>query len=338
MIRIGVNGYGVIGRRIADAIRLQPDMEVTGVVKVKADYKATLALSKGYDLYSAEKSGKDSFKEKGLAISGSLTDLVPKVDMMIDASPGDVGAANKSIYEKFHKPAIFQGGEDHGVASISFVAQCNYDKAKGHSSTRVVSCNTTALCRVLGSIDESMGISRGRVVLARRAADPDEPSKGPIDAVVLDPVNIPSHHGPDVNTVLPGIKITTMAMKVPTTHMHLHSVILTLEDPDASKETITQKLEDTTRVLLVNGKDGLKSTAHLVDLGRELGRPRGDLYEAIIWKDSICVDEKEASFFMAVHQEAIVIPENIDAIRAMLGSESKDDSIAMTNNALGIDK
>lgn len=338
MIRVGVNGYGVIGRRIADAIGLQPDMELIGVVKVKPDYKATLALTKGYDLYSPDKRGQRSFQEKGLAISGTLTDLVPKVDIMIDASPENVGAANKPVYERFHKPVIFQGGEDHDIADISFVAQCNYDKAKGHSSTRVVSCNTTALCRVLGSIDESIGISRGRIVLARRAADPDEPSKGPIDAVVLDPVSIPSHHGPDVNTVLPGIKLTTMAMKVPTTHMHLHSVILTLKDPHASNKTITRKLEETTRVLLVNGKDGLKSTAHLVDLGRELGRPRGDLYEAIVWNDSISVDDKEVSFFMAVHQEAIVIPENVDAIRAVLSSKSKDESIATTNKSLGINK
>lgn len=33
-IRVGVNGYGVIGKRVADAVRLQPDMELVGVSDV----------------------------------------------------------------------------------------------------------------------------------------------------------------------------------------------------------------------------------------------------------------------------------------------------------------
>ena len=30
-VRVGLLGYGVIGRRVADAVRAQPDMEVVGV-------------------------------------------------------------------------------------------------------------------------------------------------------------------------------------------------------------------------------------------------------------------------------------------------------------------
>jgi glyceraldehyde-3-phosphate dehydrogenase (NAD(P)) len=39
---------------------------------------------------------------------------------------------------------------------------------------------------------------------------------------------------------------------------------------------------------------------------------------------------------MAVHQEAIVTPENVDAIRSMLGTAEKIESIRQTNKALGI--
>ncbi len=35
MIKVGVVGYGVIGRRVADAISAQPDMDLIGVVKKK---------------------------------------------------------------------------------------------------------------------------------------------------------------------------------------------------------------------------------------------------------------------------------------------------------------
>ena len=31
MIRVGVNGYGTIGKRVADAVAPQPDMRLVGV-------------------------------------------------------------------------------------------------------------------------------------------------------------------------------------------------------------------------------------------------------------------------------------------------------------------
>ena len=37
---------------------------------------------------------------------------------------------------------------------------------------------------------------------------------------------------------------------------------------------------------------------------------------------------------MAVHQEAIVTPENIDAVRAVLEMKGASDSIRLTNSAL----
>ncbi len=43
-----------------------------------------------------------------------------------------------------------------------------------------------------------------------------------------------------------------------------------------------------------------------------------------------------SSFFQAIHQEADVVVENVDAIRAMMGTEKDADrSVRMTNEALG---
>ena len=126
-----------------------------------------------------------------------------------------------------------------------------------------------------------------------------------------------------------------MAYKIPTTHMHLHSVILTL-DNIIEKDEIVKKLEETTRILLVNRADGFKSTSQILDYGRELGRNRSDIYEAIIWKDSINLIENELYFYMGVHQESIVVPENVDAVRALQGKITANDSIRITNETLGI--
>jgi glyceraldehyde-3-phosphate dehydrogenase (NAD(P)) len=335
-VRVAVNGYGVIGRRVADAVAKQDDMEIVGVCKVSPDYKALFALKKGFKLYAADEKGVEKFRKMGVDVSGTVVDMVKEADIIVDATPGDIGPQNKEMYVKASKKAIFQGGEEHELTGFSFVAQCNYDQALGRQFVRVVSCNTTALCRVLHALDMAFGVEKARVVIARRAADPDEINRGPIDAVVLDPVTLPSHHGPDVKTVLPHINITTMALKVPTTHMHLHSLIVKLRDKTATAEKVREVLRRTPRILLVSSKLGVKSTAHVYDIGREIGRERSDIFENIIWEDSLTVEDSEVYFFMGVHQEAIVIPENIDAIRAMFELASSEKSIQKTNAALGI--
>jgi glyceraldehyde-3-phosphate dehydrogenase (NAD(P)) len=41
--------------------------------------------------------------------------------------------------------------------------------------------------------------------------------------------------------------------------------------------------------------------------------------------------------FQSIHQEANVVPENIDAIRALVGWKTAAESIALTNDRLGMD-
>ncbi len=336
MIKVAVNGFSVIGRRIADAVAAQPDMKLVGVSKVKADYKAARAIEKGYNLFSLDDKAAKSFADAGMKITGTVREMIPQADIVLDASPEDSGPENKKLYEEFGKKAVFQGGEEDSTAGLSFVAQCNFEKAQGRQYVRVVSCNSTALCRVLHSLDETFGVSKARVVIARRAADPDEVTKGPIDSVVLDPVSIPSHHGPDVNTVLPNFPVISMAIKVPTTHMHLHSLIVSVKDKSVSTQKVIEKFEKTPRLMFVTSKAGFKSTSHIIDMARDLGRPRNDVYESVVWKDSVKVIDDEVYFFMAVHQEAIVTPENIDAIRALMRTHERSESMAITDRTLGI--
>ena len=335
MIRVGVNGYGTIGRRVADAVRKQKDMELVGVSAAHPHYKYAVARDKGIDLYAIDMKSLEAFNSAGYTLKGTLNDLLQRVDLVVDGAPDDMGPTNKAIYQQARVKAIFQGGEEHELTGTSFVAQCNYEEAARKDMVRVVSCNTTGLCRTLNAIDKSIGITRARAVLARRATDPDDVKKGPIDAVVLDPTTLPSHHGPDVQTVLPRIPIVTMAFKVPTTHMHLHSLIIGLKN-QASKEEVVRALQSAPRLNLVDGKSGFRSTANIMDWARERGRDRNDVYEATVWKDSVTVVDGEAYMFLGVHQEAIVVPENIDAIRAISGGYSREDSMKMTDESLGI--
>jgi glyceraldehyde-3-phosphate dehydrogenase (NAD(P)) len=86
----------------------------------------------------------------------------------------------------------------------------------------------------------------------------------------------------------------------------------------------------------VKGEHGLTSTNLVVELARDLGRPRYDLQEVVMWEDTINVKEGWGYLVYAVHQEAIVQPENIDAIRAMNKLLPKEESIKKTDASLGI--
>jgi len=70
---------------------------------------------------------------------------------------------------------------------------------------------------------------------------------------------------------------------------------------------------------------------------KDLGRPRGDMWEVALWEDVLTVNGNEVYYTYQVYNEAIVVPENIDAIRALTGVvEDGQESIRITDAALGM--
>ena len=336
MKSVGINGYGTIGKRVADAVAAQDDMKIVGVTKRTPDFESKMAVQKGYPLYISVPEREELFEEAGIKVTGTVDDLYDEVDIMVDCTPEGIGAKNKEIYKKQGIKGIFQGGEKHDQIGQSFNSFANFKDAIGADYVRVVSCNTTGLCRTLTPIRDLCGIKKVRAVMVRRGADPGQVKKGPINSIVPNPPTVPSHHGPDVQTVLYGLNITTMALLVPTTLMHQHNLMVELENP-VDVEEIIETLEKTPRVTLVEAGKGLGSTAEIMEYARDLGRPRSDLFEIAVWKESLNVVDGELYYMQAVHQESDVVPENVDAIRAML--ELEDDpakSIEKTNKAMGI--
>jgi glyceraldehyde-3-phosphate dehydrogenase (NAD(P)) len=334
-VRVGVNGFGTIGKRVAEAIMAQPDMELVGVVKTRPDYGAAYAASKGIPVYTLP-DRVEAFEEKGIKPAGVLEDLLGKVDVVVDATPGGVGAKYKPLYEKHGVRAIFQGGEKPDVAELSFSTLCNYEDAVGKKSLRVVSCNTTALLRAICTLGRLARVESVRATIVRRAADPKETKRGPVNAIVPNPAKAPSHHALDVKTVLPGLDIVTMAVVVPTTLMHVHVVYARLARAVERKDVIAL-LEDTPRIVLADDGMGLASTADLVEYARDLGRKRYDIPELVIWENSVTVQGNEVMWMQAVHQESIVVPENIDAIRAVAElATTMEETLAITDKTLGL--
>jgi len=336
MISVAINGYGTIGKRVADAVAAQEDMKVAGVSKTKPDFEARVAIEKGYDLYVSIPEREKLFDEAGIPVSGTVEDMLEEADIVVDATPEGIGAKNLEMYREKGIKAIFQGGEKHDAIGLSFNSFANYHESLGADYTRVVSCNTTGLCRTLKPIDDLCGIKKVRAVMVRRGADPVQVKKGPINAIVPNPPTVPSHHGPDLKTVMKGVNIHTVALLVPTTLMHQHNIMVELEDPVEADE-IKARLDETTRVMLVRASEGLASTAEIMEYAKELGRSRNDLFEIPVWDESINVVDGELFYMQAVHQESDAVPESVDAIRALLELEEDNmKSIMKTNRAMGI--
>lgn len=337
MKSVGINGYGTIGKRVADAVNCQDDMQIVGVTKRTPDFEAQMAVEKGYDLYISAPEREGMFKDAGIEISGTIDDLYDQLDIIVDCTPGGIGAKNKeNIYQEKGLKAIFEGGEKHEQIGKSFNSFTNYDDSLGADYVRVVSCNTTGLCRTLKPIDDLAGVKKVRAVMVRRGADPGQIKSGPINAIVPNPPTVPSHHGPDVQTVMYGLDITTMALLVPTTIMHQHNLMVEL-DKSVGVDDVIDKLENTSRVLLLEAEKGMGSTAQVMEFARDIGRSRGDLFEIAVWKESLNIVDNELFYMQAIHQESDVVPENVDAIRAMLELESDPEkSIEKTNKAMGM--
>jgi glyceraldehyde-3-phosphate dehydrogenase (NAD(P)) len=338
MKTVGINGYGTIGKRVADAVTAQDDMKIVGVTKRTPNFEAKRAVELGYDIYMSSPDRENLFEEADIPVKGTIDDLYDKVDIVVDCTPGGIGVKNMESYKKAGVKGIFQGGEKHGKIGKSFNSFANFNDSVGEDYVRVVSCNTTGLCRTLNPIKELCGIKKVRAVMVRRGADPGQVNKGPINSIVPNPPTVPSHHGPDVQTVMYGLNITTMAILVPTTLMHQHNLMVELES-DVTIDDVIDTFEKTPRVLLVDASRGLGSTAEIMEFAKDLGRPRGDLFEIAVWRESLNIVNNELYYMQAVHQESDVVPENVDAIRAMLELETNPEkSIARTNKNMGIIK
>jgi glyceraldehyde-3-phosphate dehydrogenase (NAD(P)) len=232
---------------------------------------------------------------------------------------------------------IVQGGEKHAITGHSFVAESNYASALDRDATRVVSCNTTSVVRTLTALKRAGLLRRARGTLLRRATDPWESHESGIMNTLVPEPEIPSHQGPDAQTVDPDLDVVTMAVKVPETLAHLHYWWVQMPRK-ASKDEVLDAFRRSSRIALIQIGDGLVAVNTVKELMADRGRPHDNLYEVALWADMLRVQDDEVFYAYMVDNQAIVIPETIDAIRALTGIvRSANESIAKTNASLGVE-
>ncbi len=338
MVKVAVVGYGVIGQRLADGVALQEDMELVGVADKVPSLSIRALKEKGmpYDLYVALAEDKKEFDKIGIPVSGTLEELVKKVDIVLDATGAGIGAKNKEIYEKYGVKAIFQGGEKNEVADVFFHGYANYEKGLGKDYLKLTSCNTTGLIRAVDCLDREFGVEKVGITIVRRVADPGDYHRGLTNALRV--AKAPNHQAVDLMTIMPHVDATGLLVHTPVTHGHFIAVQATPKQKMSIDDALTAfKAHD--RIRVVKLEDGFLGNASVFRYARDLGNPRGDMYEICIWEDTLVKSGEDLMFGIHIPQESITIPETIDGIRAALQME--DDrlkAVGTTNQYLGMGK
>ena len=336
--KVGVVGYGTIGQRLADGVFLQKDMELVGVVDLAPTLAVRALFEKGmpYDLYLVDMDKKPEFDALGIPVKGSLVDLLQKVDVVLDSAPGGIGAKNKEIYDKYGVKAIFQGGEKNSVADVFFHGYANYEKGLNKRYLKLTSCNTTGLIRSVDCLDRAYGIDRVAITIIRRVADPGDYHRGLTNALQID--KAPSHQALDLMTIMPHVEATGILVHTPITHGHIITVVATGKQK-ITKEMALDAFRKHPRIRVVSIDEGFKGNASLFKYARDLGNPRGDMYEIALWEDSIVETGDSIMYAINIPQEAVTIPETMDGIRACMGMQQTGaEATERTNEYLGIGK
>jgi hypothetical protein len=99
-VKVGINGYGTIGKRVASAVSLQDDMEVVGVTKTRPSFEADIAIREGHPLFAACQDDVANFEKARLTtlsrapISSSTPPLA-----------GSVGTTRRNTRQPGSKPS-----------------------------------------------------------------------------------------------------------------------------------------------------------------------------------------------------------------------------------------
>src|SRR5215208_443652 len=112
MIKLFINGYGNIGRRLASAFNLDREVDLVGIAKYKPDERAKEAISKGYKVF-IPRSNEKEFKNKKLEFTGFIEDAIQESDIVIDASKEGLGYENKQTSHLPMKPTAISHAGAH---------------------------------------------------------------------------------------------------------------------------------------------------------------------------------------------------------------------------------
>ena len=337
MVKVFINGYGNIGRRIATAFSQDKEIQFIGVGKYSVDDRVKDAVDRNFPLY-VPANMVSKFKEKGFPVSGNISNAIMESDIVIDAAKDGYGYDNKvNLYEPLNKAAIFQGGEDNTgdkkVADVIHNSRVNYKDMFKKKYVIQGSCNVSGMGRILQPMIEKYGseIERYDVTLIRRSADLED-LKEVKDSIEWDKN---PHHQDDVKSFLPTVNLYVEAYKVPSRMMHLHQMTVRFKSVAPDKESFLDIYEKEFGVAILSNARG---TGDIRKKAIDLGFEHGDTNMVHIHSDTIRTQDDTLKLLYSDDQTGMVIPENYLLFQSMLYGRPARDAYRRTDAIFHIDK
>jgi glyceraldehyde-3-phosphate dehydrogenase (NAD(P)) len=262
----------------------------------------------------------------GTEVQGGLSALLAAADLVVDCGPSRTGAGRAELYRRHRVPAVFCGGErDRGLGPLVH-SGLNPNAARQPGDLRLLSCNTTALARVVAGIGPDRIESVDATVL-RCSTDTDKAAKGITNGAVLAPS--PSHHGADLAQVTPHPPVRTVSATVPMTAGHCIHARIALRGLAPSEAL--DRLAGCPRIeLLAAGVPAY--TAELKRRSSARWQDRHRLQVLPIGSSGVGVLE----LWLALDNQAITIPEVLDVIQLATGTAAAGQAQARSDRMLGI--
>lgn len=259
--KVGINGFGRIGRMVFRAASTRDDVEVVGINDLlDVDY---LAYMLKYDSVHGKFDGDVSVEDGALVVNGKKIRVTAERDPA-DLKWGDVEAevvvestgffltdetARKHITAGARKVVLSAPSKD---ATPMFVCGVNTDAYAGQDIVSNASCTTNCLAPVAKVLHDTFGIARGLMTTVHAATATQKTVDGPSlkdwrgGRGILENI-IPSSTGAAkaVGKVIPELngKLTGMAFRVPTSDVSV--VDLTVElDKECSYEDICAAMKE----------------------------------------------------------------------------------------------
>ena len=248
-IKIGINGFGRIGRIVFRAAQLRDDIEVVGINDlIDVDYMAYMLK---YDSTHGRFNGTVEVKDGQLVVNGKTIRVTSErdpanlkwdeigVDIAVEATGLFLTdeTARKHITAGAKKVVLTGPSKD---ATPMFVNGVNFNEYAGQDIVSNASCTTNCLAPLAKVIHEKFGIKEGLMTTVHATTATQKTVDGPSakdwrGGRGASQNIIPSSTGAAkaVGKVLPALngKLTGMAFRVPTANVSVVDLTVNLEKP-----------------------------------------------------------------------------------------------------------
>ncbi|OLB50018.1 MAG: type I glyceraldehyde-3-phosphate dehydrogenase [Candidatus Rokuibacteriota bacterium] len=313
-IRVGVNGFGRIGRVFFRTTLGSPDIEVVGVNDL-ADAK-TLAHLLKHDSVHGALAGDVRTKDESIFVNGREIRVCAQkdpaalpwkelgVDVVVESTGvfRDTATASKHLQAGAKKVIITAPAKDPDVTIVLGVNEQAYDPAK-HRIVSNASCTTNCLATTVKVLDDKFGIKRGFASTVHSYTTDQQVHDFPhkdlrrARAAALSMIPTTTGAATAVGLVLPKLKgkLDGISIRVPTANVSVVDLVAELGKPasvaavnDAFREAAAGQLRsilDTTDEELVSCDFNGNPHSSIVDLP-STALIEGNLVKVLAWYDN----------------------------------------------------